>query len=454
MPSIIDDPSLSPLIAQSTTIFDWPDTPAPSVLSFQVVPTQALPDRTVTATGMLLPDLILAQRLANFPENLYDLNPSSALMHFMAALMGAAGAGQIRQRQQVARLQGMLCSTSFYDLDGFYGSLFGALRGPSASFPVNPATGQPFNPYTDLACADGWDQILALDAVYRERIIALAKAIALGGTVPGLRALAEAVAGVPCRVDEVWQLVAAQGAQGPSTTTWNSLQASYPTWNAFPVQTWGELTGVVVYGGQNINIPTEVLITPRRNYDNSAVGQQQRAADLWGITRVCEVLKPEFTIVDVVTTGQDASVAVPFMGLWADSDYWEVSVRALPEDTDDFAYDAMRKAYVPGAAAGAADGSLPQGLPPFCQSQGTQYSYLADVSHVTTFAKLPAEDGETLTSMRDYERESFPSGLILKWGGLLALMDPTRAASARTASAVSTKAAPYSGPRAPMQGAT
>lgn len=140
MPAIVNDPSLSPLIQQSSTIFDWPDTPAPSVLNFQIIPTQPLPDRTTTATGMLIPDLIISQRLVNFPPNLYDLNPSSALFHFMAALMGAGGAGQIRQRQLLARLQTALTSTSFYDLDSFYGSLFGALRGPSGSLPWNPAT--------------------------------------------------------------------------------------------------------------------------------------------------------------------------------------------------------------------------------------------------------------------------------------------------------------------------
>ena len=455
MPAIVNDPSLSPLIQQSSTIFDWPDTPAPSVLNFQIIPTQPLPDRTTTATGMLIPDLIISQRLVNFPPTLYDLNPSSALFHFMAALMGAGGAGQIRQRQLLARLQTALTSTSFYDLDSFYGSLFGALRGPSGSLPWNPATGTTFNPYTDLATPDGWDQITAIDAIFRERVIHLAQAISMGGTVPGLRALAEAVSGVPCRVDEVWQLVAAQGAQGGSSPTWTTMQTTYPTWSAIPKETWAELTGIVIYGGQNINIANEVLITPRRSYDNSPAGQQQLAADLWGITRVVEVLKPEFTIASVLTTGQEANVPVPFMGLWADSEYWEVHARATPLNQNDPAYAAMQSAYQPASAQGTPDGSYPQALPPHSQSQGTQYSALGDVSRVTVYAIIPIDDEtRTLAGLRDFEKEVSPAGQVIRWDGVMGLMDIMRAASARTSSAVSTKAAPYSGPRAPVQSAT
>src|SRR5260370_26023255 len=98
MPAVISDPSLnSGVINQNQSIFDFPDSPAPSILSFQAVPSQPLPDRVSTATGLLSPDLLLSERLKNFPGDLYDLHLSSTLMHFLSALMGDAAACQLRK---------------------------------------------------------------------------------------------------------------------------------------------------------------------------------------------------------------------------------------------------------------------------------------------------------------------------------------------------------------------
>jgi hypothetical protein len=182
MPSTSSDPSLTNSAnivsngsSPSSDVWQYPDTPAQSILNFQTVPSQPVPAGTSTGTGLISPDLLLPDRLKNFSPDVFDLSPDSALIHFMQALLGDSGVGQLRKRQVITRLQEGITGSQFYDLDAFYGALFNTVRGLTSSLPLNPATGVPVNPYTDLASPDGWDQIDALDAKFRERIIQLAR---------------------------------------------------------------------------------------------------------------------------------------------------------------------------------------------------------------------------------------------------------------------------------------
>ena len=57
MPQVLRDTSLNPgIVNQDTSIFNYPNTPAPSILGFQVSPTAPLPDRTSTATVVRMAD--------------------------------------------------------------------------------------------------------------------------------------------------------------------------------------------------------------------------------------------------------------------------------------------------------------------------------------------------------------------------------------------------------------
>ena len=450
MPAVITDPSLNTgIVSQNQSIFDYPDTPAPSILSFQAVPSQPLPDRIATGTGLISPDLLLLQRLKNFPDDLYDLHFSSALMHFLGAMMGDSGAGQLRKLQTIARLQSAVTGANFYDLDSFYGALFGALRGPDGALPANPATGTTFSPYTDLATADCWDSIYAIDAVFRERIIALAKAITLGGTVHGLTAVAEAISGVPCFGFETWSLIDSQGPQGATVATWSVLQGRYATWNAIGNQTWDQLQGVVLYGGLGINARTEVIIQPRRSYPGNVLGQQQRASDTYGILKVTEVLKPAFTLVTVSTTEPQVQVPVVIRSMWADSEYWEIVPRVTLGNQADPSYASYLNAQQPDGTLPDPSSALAMPSPPFSQFAGTQYSYAADVTAAYSQTTQGFDFSAPITQ-NDYEVTTFPSGASQAWLPALALMDPVKAASARAASSVSVIAAPYAGPRVPV----
>lgn len=468
MPAVITDTSLRPgIVNQNTSIFDFPNTPSTSLLTLQTPASQPLPERTTTATGLLFPDLLLAKRLANFPEQVYSLDPSSVLVRFMSTLMGPAGAGQLRQRQLVARLQSAIAGTHFYDLDSFYGALFNARRTNAAALPVNPATGLTFNPYTDLATHDGWDQIHTADAIYRERVIQLARAISMGGTVPGIQAMAEAIVRVPCHVYEVWQLIDYQAPEGGAGNTWSQLQASYSTWAAIPSGTsWSTLMGVVSYGGLKTNNRSEVIIQPQRTYRSSLASQQQAVSDASGIFDVVRVLAPAFALISIDTTGSLVDSPVPIAGAAADSNYWEIISKVVlsnpppvpppsPTPPPPQPYIGYLVAYDRGGQA--VDSALPMkpGVPAFSGSQGTQYSYASTVAQAfaatfepvtSTTAVLTAPKNDT----KDYQVIHFPGGSQIAYQPSWGIIDPATAAAARASNPAHMKAAPYSGPRAPV----
>ena len=472
MPQVLRDSSLQPgIVNQDKSIFDYPNTPAPSILTLQVPASQPLPERTSTATGLLFPDLLIAQRLANFPEQVYSLDPSSVLVRFMTALMGPAGAGQLRQRQLVARLQSGIQGTHFYDLDAFYGALFSANRTNAAALPQNPATGTTFSPYTDLATADGWDQIHAADAIYRERVIQLARAIALGGTVPGIQAMAEAIVRVPCNVYEVWRLIDYQEPENGAGFTWAQLQAIYPTWATVSGTSWDALMGIVEYGGLGTNVRNEVIIQPQKSYGSSLASQQQAVADADGIFDVVRTLAPAFSIISVDTTGSIVDSPVTIAGAAADSSYWEIISKvtvpnpstptpapvpgtpSVPTAPDP--YSGHRGAWDPG---GLQDPFLPMkpGVPPFSQSQGGQYSYAGTVAQVFGGSFDPATSSvasvleSDIRNLKNFQVVHQPGGNQVSFEPVLGVIDPVTAAAGRASNPAFFKAAPYSGPRAPV----
>jgi hypothetical protein len=460
MPQVITDPSLNPgIVTQSSGIFDYPDTPAPSLLNFQVSPTQPLPARTSTGTGLLFPDLLISRRLVNFPEQVWQLTKDSLLVRFMAALLGPSGAGQLRQRQQVARLQSAICGTHFYDLDAFYGALFSARRSTDCALPVNPATGVTLDPYADLCTADGWDDIHATDARYRERIIQLARAISMGGTVPGIQAMAEAIVRVPCRVYEVGQLVTLQGAETTAGNTWSSVQSANATWTAIGGKYWSQLQATVSYGGLTINALNEVVIQPQKTYKSDLASQAEAVSDASGIMDVVSVLAPVFALVSVDTTGALVDREVPVAGLSSDSDYWEVIAKVSPAQPASPPYVGYVTAYDRGGQV--VDKTLPMkpASPPFSQGQGWQYSY------ASTIAQAYASTWEPVTSptaaltapkndQKNYEVVHFPSGQVTSYLPSWGLADPAVMAAGRAASSTAMTAAPYSGPRQPVVTAT
>jgi hypothetical protein len=466
----------------SASIWQYPNSPAQSILNFQTVPSQPLPGGTSAATGLLTPPALIQSQLVNFSPAVFDLSPDSALLHFMQALLGDSGVGQLRKRQLMARLQEQITGTQFYDLDSFYGALFGAIRGPSGSLPVNPSTGLTVNPYADLASPDGWDDINAADAAFRERIIQLARAINLGGTVAGLRAQAEALSGVKCHIYETWRIIDRQGPQtgvisaGSSTSytrqvTWSQMQAQYATWAAIPFDTsWNWLSGyttVIVVpgttssytpplGGLGVNCRAEVVVMPRKKYGSDLASQRRWGADQYGIESVLEVLKPASVLLSVTQEAQEVLTTIPIAAAYADSEFWEVTYTVTPSAPVSPCYSVAQNSYQRGGLPPGSSWSVPR--PPDCGGQGSNISYAGEVTaswaHGTWTAPgivaTPSQysDGQVV-DQHDYEIENL-AGQQVSYLPQLAVMDPVRAASARTSGSQGVKSAPYSGPRIPV----
>lgn len=471
MPQVVTDTTLNPGVINNmgSDLFSYPNVQQPSVLGLQVPATQPLPPGTDTAANLLSPDMQVAQQLRNFPSNVYDLSPTSLLVHFMQAVLGAGGAGQLRQRQLVARLQQAITSSRYYDLDAFYGALFGAQRGPNGTLPVNPNTGLPVNPYTDLASPDAWDEIEALDADYRERIIQLARAITLGATVPGIQALAEAVSGVPCQVYETWRLLDNAEGPAPGFQTWQQVMTSYPTWGSVPAaQTWQGIEGIITYNGLlGSNVPNEIVIQPKKTYTSSE-SDQQLGADMFGILSVVEVLKPAQTLVSVDTSGPGITIPAIPAAAWSDSEYWEIVHLVTPASPSSPPYLPLSASYQGTNASETPAGTYVQAGPPMNRSGGSQYSYAADVTTVTAAAVQGLPNAAVVTDGHDFQTVVFPGGgkevnpgsvgatsaytppESAQYLPAQAVMPPQKAATARTSSSVAVKAAPYSGPRVPI----
>lgn len=432
------------LVHQSSTIFDWPDTPTTSILDLQTVPTQPLPADLSTATGLLSPDVPTRSRLAHFPDEEYDLSDSSHLTRFLKAMLGDSGAGQLRKRQLVARLQTLLNSTHFYDLDAFYGALFGANRGVTGALPINP--------YTDVATADGWDEISTIDAAFREKLLALARAITLGGTPLGLQAMAEALTGVDCDIYEVWALLDAQGASGVANA-WDSVEATYPTWDAIEGQSYNDISGTQTFGNMSEDNRSEVVVRPKKVYDPTPEGQRERADDIRGILRVLEVLKPAHALLSVDSDGVGVHAEATPSSITADSEYWEISSRVVPKPEVAKFYKVVDITYDARSNPHGIDSAQPQ--PPFTSAQGQQWSYANEVVSVKSEATSKVYATERLfdtakkLSTVEYDTVHFPDGTKKTYLPSHAVIDPKAATAGRIASDGVMIASPYSGSRAP-----
>lgn len=385
----------TPIFQQSTSFFDVSSAPNTGLIPLQSDPAGPLVSGVDRATNMLLPDAPTMQQLRNFPEDLYDLRNSSRLVRLMKVLLGDAGAGQLRKRMLVTRLEADLSGANFFDLDRFYGAIFGALRQPSEALTINPMD--------DTATPDEWDALMAADAGYRERIAELAKAIAMGGTVPGLQQVAEAIVQAPVDIYESWQLLDSYGSLVLSdANTWDDVEALFPTWNSFaPSDTWSRVEGTIEVGRTNTLTRSEIVIRPRKDYASTPDSASDYARDENALVRVLQKLRPAGTIVTVDPGLGVPHVAQPISGLQADSEYWEIVPKVQPKGTIIGPITAVYPVSTLQAAAGVDSGvrrALPR--PPFSGGQGGSWTYNTQISATTSYT-FPASEALNFADPQD-----------------------------------------------------
>lgn len=369
----------TPIFQQSTSFFDTSTASPTGILPLQANTAGAQVDGVQTATNMLIPDAPTSEQLKNFPEDLYDLRETSTLVRLMKVLLGDAGAGQLRKRTLLTRLEAYLSGANFFDLDRFYGAIFGALRTPGEALSINPMD--------DVATPDEWDALLAADASFRERIAAMARGIAMGATIPGLKAVAEAIVQAEVDIYESWGLLDAYSAfLNPTPYTWTQVQTAHPLWNSFgATDTWNSITGTITVGRTNTLTRSEIVIRPKKEYAATPTQQYDYPQDQNALVRVLQHLRPAGTIITVDPSLGMPEEITPISGLKADSEFWEVIPKVTPNtsltDLSPYPLSAGQEA----AGVQQTDQRvLPR--PPFSSSAGMYWTYNPMISSAKSYS--------------------------------------------------------------------
>jgi len=439
----------TPIFNQGVSFFDTSTAPKTGLLPLQTDPAAPVVAGTARATNMLIPASPTSAQLVNFPEDLYDLRESSNLVRLMKVLLGDAGVGQLRKRTLVTRLEADLNGANFFDLDRFYGSIFGALRSPAEALSVNPMD--------DVATPDEWDSLTAADASFRERIANLAKAIEMGATVPGLKQAAEAICDAPVDVYETWQLLDAYGTAVFNTpNTWDQVQTAYPTWNTFQgTDTWNVVSGIIPVGRTNTLTRSEIVIRPHKDYASTPQNIYSFPADESALTRVLGKLRPAGTVLTVDPGVGITYIPVNLRGVQADSEYWEVIQKVAPKATLAGPVQSVYPISI-GQSLGGVQYSdvrvLP--VPPLSSSQGTSWSYSTQVSAAVSYA-FPAPDpldtadpqDASATPGTDDQTVVFRDGSSTVYTASKGVLAPSRSLTAAASADGALVAHPYTGDR-------
>jgi hypothetical protein len=135
----------------------------------------------------------LGNHLRRFGDH-YDISSNSNLYRFLLGLCGETGAGQIKKGMLYPKLQQLLESTHFTDLDRLYGDPLSLPRLNSEIYTVDPRK--------EALTQTQWQDVAIKDSQYRARCLIWMRAIIAGPTLEGIALAAEAATGVECTVFE------------------------------------------------------------------------------------------------------------------------------------------------------------------------------------------------------------------------------------------------------------
>jgi hypothetical protein len=389
-------------------------------------------------TGLLVPDYRTDARLSHFHESLYDLSETSHLVRLMRALLGDAGTGQLRKRSLVARLQNTLAGSRFFDLDRFYGAIFGVARKIPEILPVDPME--------STATPDEWDEMEAADAAYRNRVIALARAIPMGGTIPGLTTAAEALTGVDCDIYETWPLIDAYGAGGGSTgRPWDDVETDFPLWSDFPPASWAEVEDAVLFGRSGTNSRSEFVVRVKKEYPSTPEGRLDRAEDELALIQVLGKLKPASVLMTVDPDGLPLHRSTQVANIVSDSDYWEIVPKVSPRGTSTRWAQVYPHSLV-RVKKGLEQEQSPRILPkpPLTRTQGREWDYNSLISAVTGYT-LDADGNDTDDA--NFDQALSDEGFLVAYGPEAGVANGAALLGARSTGDGMLVSHPYAGAR-------
>ena len=140
----------------------------------------------------------LPWKVRNFPDDVYNFNPTDYLTKLMSIALGPAGTGQLDLIYTSARINQE--NLEFSDLDNILGVLLNTRRLVSEMYStVN-------NPFTDQLSIDNWEDVISKDSAYRERLVGVSSAYLQGATPLGLKNIANATNSFENKIVEVWNV--------------------------------------------------------------------------------------------------------------------------------------------------------------------------------------------------------------------------------------------------------
>lgn len=143
--------------------------------------------------------LFIEQLMLRFPEEAYTKSRDSHLYKLLTALAGDSGAGILKKKSLLARLQYESAALSFQNLDNLYSPLIGFDRLPGERYFIDPKK--------STLTSEEWDAIKSADTAYRKRALQYLQAARQGGTLQGIRDAAEAALGQSVQVTENYKYI-------------------------------------------------------------------------------------------------------------------------------------------------------------------------------------------------------------------------------------------------------
>ena len=141
-----------------------------------------------------LPQTLL-WKVRNFPDDVYNFNPTDNLTQLMSIALGPAGTNQIYTAARINQE-----NLEFSDLDNILGVLLNTRR------LVTEMYSSTSNPFTDQLSVDNWEDVISKDSAYRERLNGVASSLLQGATPLGLRSIASATNSLENNLIEVWNV--------------------------------------------------------------------------------------------------------------------------------------------------------------------------------------------------------------------------------------------------------